>query len=159
MKIKLKKETSETCLVYRLYLIRTIQKYNSSKRSSLKHTLEKKKKKTAHAYFGRLYFQRENYAILTRWYLLSFNKKKKLAHAYFGRPYFSKFFGGKIINFLQGLQRKKVFIKIDRVIQQNVLNSNLILHVEEKQKLSENQSNEQNLAQFSASNLNALELL
>ena len=43
MKIKLKKEMSETCLVYRLYLIRTIQKYNSSKRSSLKHTLEKKK--------------------------------------------------------------------------------------------------------------------
>ena len=42
MKIKLKKEMSETCLVYRLYLIRTIQKYNSSKISSLKHTLEKK---------------------------------------------------------------------------------------------------------------------
>ena len=57
MKIKLKKEMSETCLVYRLYLIRTIQKYNSSKRSSLKHTLEKKKK-TAHAYFGRLYFSK-----------------------------------------------------------------------------------------------------
>ena len=45
MKIKLKKEMSETCLVYRLYLIRTIQKYNSSKRSSLKHTLGGKKKR------------------------------------------------------------------------------------------------------------------
>ena len=55
MKIKLKKEMSETCLVYRLYLIRTIQKYNSSKRSSLKHTLEKKKKNGACVFWAPVF--------------------------------------------------------------------------------------------------------
>ena len=55
MKIKLKKEMSETCLVYRLYLIRTIQKYNS-KRSSLKHTLEEKKKNGACVFWAPVFF-------------------------------------------------------------------------------------------------------
>ena len=56
MKIKLKKEMSETCLVYRLYLIRTIQKYNSSKRSSLKHTLGGKKKNGACVFWAPVFF-------------------------------------------------------------------------------------------------------
>ena len=55
MKIKLKKEMSETCLVYRLYLIRTIQKYNSSKRSSLKH-LGGKKKNGACVFWAPVFF-------------------------------------------------------------------------------------------------------
>ena len=56
MKIKLKKEMSETCWVYWLYLIRTIQKYNSSKRSSVKHTFEKKKKTGACVFWAPVFF-------------------------------------------------------------------------------------------------------
>ena len=99
---------SENCRVYWLYLI-TTYKYKSNKIWSLKHTFDKKKKKSAHAYFGRLYFflsflagklRHFNWMLLTA---LQKKEKKSLAHAYFKHPVFFKFFGGKIKNIFWGM--------------------------------------------------------
>ena len=61
-----------------------------------------KKKKTAHAYFGRLYFfqvfWRENVAILTRCYLQN-RLKKNWRMRIISARIFTKFFGGKIETF------------------------------------------------------------
>ena len=151
MKIKLKKETSETCWVYWLYL-----------RDQVLNTLLKKKKKTAHAYFGRLYFfkvfWRENYAILTRWYLLSFNNNNKTGACVFWAPvFFLSFLAGKLKIFNRGCKGKSLHKNWQ---------SNLAKYVEFefdtpcwRKTKTLRKSNEQNLVQFSASNLDALELL
>ena len=131
------------------------------KRSSLKHTFEKKKK-TAHAYFGRLYFfkvfWRENYAILTRWYLLSFNNNNKTGACVFWAPvFFLSFLAGKLKIFNRGCKGKSLHKNWQ---------SNLAKYVEFefdtpcwRKTKTLRKSNEQNLVQFSASNLDALELL
>ena len=77
---------------------------------NMHETLSFCKKKTAHAYFGRLCFflsfWRENYAILNRCYLQSFMNQKKSA-CVFWAPVFSKFFGGKTKFFSNSCYRKK----------------------------------------------------
>ena len=73
--------------------------------------MKKKKKNGACVFWAPVFFKafwRENYAILTRWYLISFNNNKTGACVFWAPVFFLSFLAGKLKIFNRGYKGKSL---------------------------------------------------